>query len=359
MSAEPQVEPRAPGDGSTTPEGQQEADRKDSAGGSLGSLTSQLAVRYGLVIAWLAVIVTFSLLRPDAFLTTSNFETILGSQAVLLTLTLALLPSLTAGEFDLSVAGVMGAAFVLVGYLNVIQGWPIGVVILVALAVGLVVGLLNVILIVVIGVQSIVATLGMGTLLIGTSFGIYLTPIGGISDALVDATRTQILGVQAVFYYALALTLILWYVWRFTPLGRHLYTVGAAREAARLTGLEVNRIRAGALLAGGMLSAAAGVMLAGWLGSSDPNAAQGFLLPAFAGAFLGATAITPGRFNPWGSFIAVYFLITGITGLQIVGLSGWIEQVFYGGSLIVAVTLSRLLGRGPQRLEIRPLHEAL
>jgi ribose transport system permease protein len=69
------------------------------------------------------------------------------------------------------------------------------------------------------------------------------------------------------------------------------------------------------------------------------------MLPAFAAAFLGATAISPGRFNPWGTFIAVYFLASGIVGLQLIGLSGWIEQVFYGAALILAVAASRLASR--------------
>ncbi len=93
------------------------------------------------------------------------------------------------------------------------------------------------------------------------------------------------------------------------------------------------------------MSALAGVVLCGTLGSSDPNVSSAYLLPAFAAAFLGATAINPGRFNPWGSFIAVYFLIAGITGLELVGLSGWIEDVFYGASLVFAVALSRVAGR--------------
>src|SRR5581483_6228395 len=116
------------------------------------------------------------------------------------------------------------------------------------------------------------------------------------------------------------------------------------RDVARLSGIRVDLIRGATLMFSAVLAALAGILLAGQLGSSDPNAANQYLLPAFAAAFLGATAITPGRFNAWGSFVAVYFLLTGITGLELLGLSGWIEQVFYGGSLAVAVTLSRLAG---------------
>lgn len=67
------------------------------------------------------------------------------------------------------------------------------------------------------------------------------------------------------------------------------------------------------------------------------------LLPAFAAAFLGETAIRPGQFNVWGSFVAVYFLVTGVTGLELLGVSGWVEQVFYGLALVLAVTIVQLI----------------
>ena len=68
------------------------------------------------------------------------------------------------------------------------------------------------------------------------------------------------------------------------------------------------------------------------------------LLPAFAAAFLGATSIFPGRFNPWGSIVAVYVLVTGVTGLQLLGAASFVQQLFYGGGLILAVAVSRLTG---------------
>jgi ribose transport system permease protein len=138
-------------------------------------------------------------------------------------------------------------------------------------------------------------------------------------------------------------------VFSYTPLGRYLYFVGAGRNVARLTGVRVDLIRAGALISGSVIAGAAGVLLAGRNGSVDPNFAPGFLLPAFAGAFLGATTINPGRFNPWGTFIAVYFLVTGINGLQLLRITGWVELVFFGGALIVGVIFSRLARRGLDR----------
>ena len=314
---------------------------------------AELGNRLGVPIAWLVVVVVFCVLEPTTFFTAANFKGIFGSQAVLLILTLAILPSLTAGEFDLSFAGVMGVSLVLVGYLNVLHHWPIGLTVAAALAFGLLVGTVHAILVVRYGVSAIVVTLGSGTLLGGLAVGINPAVTAGISPALVTATRSEIFGLPLAFYYALVLTVLVWYVFSHTPLGRYLYFVGVSRDVARLTGLPVREIRAGALITTSFMSALAGVIFAGTLGASDPNISVQYLLPTFAAAFLGSTTITPGRFNAWGSFVSVYFLISGITGLELLGLSGWIEDVFYGGALVVAVTLSRLSARHQERRQAR------
>jgi ribose transport system permease protein len=305
--------------------------------------------RYGILVVWLAVIVFFSILRPETFFTFGNVQTIAGSQAVLVILTLGLIVPLAVGEFDVSIAGVMGLSLVLVGWLNVIHGWSIIPSILVALGAGLLVGAINAFFVVVVRVESIVVTLGMGTLLTGVAVGINDQSTGGISQSLVDFVGNSLFGLPLAFYYGLALTVVSWYILSYTPLGRYVYFVGAGRDVARLSGIPVDRIRVGAFLTSGVTGALAGVVLAGWLGASDPNVSGTYLLPSFAAAFLGASVIKPGRFNPWGTLIAAYFLVTGVTGLELIGLAGWIEQVFYGASLVLAVAFSRLAGRRETR----------
>jgi ribose transport system permease protein len=307
------------------------------AGSSWGS-------RYGLLAAWLLLILVFSLLRPESFLRATTFGSMFSSGAVLLILTLGILPLLAAGELDLSAGGTFGVSIVLVGELNVTYGIGVGWAVLVALAIGLLVGIVNAVLIVAIGIPSIVVTLGMGSLLSGLALGVTVTPISGVSPVLVQISRHSVFGLQMVFFYAILMTILMWYVFTLTPLGRYLFFVGSGRAAARLSGIRVDRVRAGSLVFGGVVSALAGVLFVGLLGSADPSVGPTFLLPAYAAAFLGATALTPGRFNPLGSLLAVYFLATGITGLQILGLSGWVVQAFYGGSLILAVLLSTVLG---------------
>jgi len=317
-----------------------------AAGGVSVDLT-QVLLRYGILVVWLVIAVVFSILRPATFFTFGNLETIAGSQAVLVMVSLALIPTLIAGEFDVSVSSVTGISLVLIGWLNVLHHWPIGWSIAVALLVGVAVGLVNAFFVVVAQVPSIVVTLGMGTLLIGTTVGINSLSTGGISPGLVNSAHQNLVGLPLAFYYGVVLTLLFWYVLSYTPLGRYLYFVGAGRNVARLSGIPVDWIRAGSFLAGSLISALAGVLLAGWISASDPNVGPTFLLPAFAAAFLGSSVLEPGRFNAWGTFVAVYFLVTGVTGLELLGVAGWIEQVFYGASLIIAVAISRLAARRP------------
>jgi ribose transport system permease protein len=308
-----------------------------------GSAGSEFTRRYGVIVVWLLVIVVFSALRPDTFFSFATVQTLAGSQAVLLIIALGLLIPLSAGEFDLSVSGVTGLSLVLIGWLNVIHEWPIGAAIGVALLAALVVGAVNAFFVVVAGVDSFIVTLGTGTVLTGVVLGINTQSTGGISQKLVDAVHTNVLGLPLGFYYGLGLTVVVWYVMSHTPLGRYLYFVGSGRDVARLSGVKVAQIRAGSFFASAFISALAGVVLAGWLGASDVSVANSYMLSAFAAAFLGTSIIHPGRFNAWGTLIAVYFLVTGITGLELLGLAGWIEFIFYGSSLVLAVALSRTI----------------
>ena len=309
----------------------------------------ELGERYGILVLWGVIILVFSLLRPSTFPTSANFETIFGTQSVQLVITLGLIVSLTAGEFDLSVASVMGFGATMVAWLNVNHSWPIIPAILATLVVGLIIGGINAFLVVRIGVSSLIVTLGMGTFLSGVGFGISgSVTIGGISASLLNAMQDTFLGLPIAFYIGLVICFLLWYVLSYTPLGRHLLFVGEGREVARLAGLRVDSMRALALISTAVICTIAGIMQAGVVGAADPGGGPPYLLPAFAGAFLGQTVINPGRFSPWGVFVATYFLVTGITGLQLLGGAGWVQDVFYGGALVIAVTLARLVARRRQ-----------
>jgi len=311
-----------------------------------GPRLGDFTYRYALFIAWLAIIVVFSLLRPATFPTWANFSTILSSQSTLLVLTLGLLLPLLVGEFDLSVGATLAFSSVLIAVLNVQQHWPLGLALLLGILTGPIIGALNGFFVVVVGIDALVATLGIGTLVTGIGYAIsnYVT-IAGIQRPLIDLVSDHLFGLPKSVYFGIALAAVLWYALKYMPVGRHLLFVGQSREVARLSGLPVEALRFAAFVLCGLISALAGVILAGTLGGADPTAGNSFLLPAYSAAFLGSTTISPGRFNAWGAIAAVYFLVTSIAGLQLLGLSDWIQQVFYGAALVSAVTLSRLASR--------------
>jgi len=303
--------------------------------------------RISLVLAWIALVVVFGILRPDTFLTIGNFGTIFGSDAVLVVLTLGLLLPLRAGDYDLSVAGTLTLSAMTVGILNGEHHMNIWLVGLIALAIGLAVGAFNGVFVLIFGINPFIVTLGMGTLLAGIVLLISNDQtFAGISPGLVNlVVGDRFLDIPLEFYYGLILCIVVWYLFDLTSFGRKLLFVGTGRNVARLSGIAVGRARLTALMGAGFLAALAGILYAGTSGSADPTSGTAELLPAFAAAFLGATAIVPGRFNAWGTIIAVYFLATGVNGLAIMGLGSWVQDVFYGSALIVAVALSQLARR--------------
>jgi ribose transport system permease protein len=300
--------------------------------------------RTSLIGMWILVAAGFGIFESDLFLQEGTFTTIFGSQYELIFLTLALICTFTVGEFDLSVASTMGLSATLVPLLSAQEGVPVILAVVLALGAAGTVGAVNGFLVVRVGVDAIVATLGMGTLVLGiTLWATDLNAVSGLAESFSSLALRDILGLPIGFFYGLAACLILGYILTFTPLGRRMSFVGANREVARLAGVNVARLRFGSYVAGALIAGLAGVLLASTLSGFDPNTSGRYLLPAFAAVFLGTAVIQPGRFNPLGAFIAVYFLQTGIVGLQLAGLTGWVEYVFYGGALVLAIAVTTLI----------------
>lgn len=304
-----------------------------------------IAESYALVAALVVLFFIFAALLPSTFFTWANVSTMLGSQSVLVFLTLALIVPLTSGDFDLSVASILTISAMTIAVLNAQMEVSLPFAILGALCVGAIAGAANAFFILYFRIPSLIVTLGMGTFINGLTLWMSNSAtIGGIDFALVMAVvGTRFLGIPLAFYYSIGMAAVIWYIFGYTSVGRRLLFVGRGRDVARLSGIQVDRVRFGSLMASAMISALAGVLYAGTIGAADPNSGNTFLLPAFAAAFLGATAITPGRFNPIGSVVAVYFIVIGITGLTMLGIQSFVQNLFYGGALVLAVALSQLV----------------
>jgi ribose transport system permease protein len=303
--------------------------------------------RWGLLVAWAAVVGAAGGALGREYFSSGNLQAIFGSQAVLLVLALGVIIPLVGGEFDLSAASNLAFASMIISVLNVQHGWGIIPAIAVGLAASVAVGVVNGTFVAIVGVNSFIVTLGTGTVLLGIveliSNDTYVT---GITQGLTNWTvGHEIAGISIMFYYALAAAVLLFYFFEYTPLGRRLIFVGSSANVSRLSGLHVRRIRWGSFVASALFAGIAGTLYAGSLNGADPASGQSFLLPAFTAAYLGATAVIPGQFNPFGTVIAVFFLASGITALQLLGLQNFVQQLFYGTALVVAVTLSHVARR--------------
>lgn len=294
------------------------------------------------VYTWGLLVVLFGLWVPETFLTAATLRSIGTGQAVTAVAAMALIIPLAAGLFDLSVAATLGVSAVLTLRLQ-IDGMSPAMSVAVALAVGAAVGAVNGFLVVRVGVNSFIATLGMSSLL--AALASWITGgtqlVAPLQSGFVEFGQSTLLGVPTPVWCAIALAILLFYVTELTTAGRYLHAIGGNIEAARLVGIRVDRMLFLSLVSSGVLAASAGALLSAQLGSSSADIGPAYLLPAFSAVLLGATQIkTNGRVNVFGTLVAVVLLATGIYGLQLIGTPSFISSLFNGAALILAVSLS-------------------
>jgi ribose transport system permease protein len=300
------------------------------------------AANYGLAIIFVLVVVVFSILRPTTFLSAGNIGNLLTSQSVTALLAFAVMMPLTTGRFDMSVGYHVGLAQVLAVGLQVNSGlsWPLAAMIVVL--VGVVVGAVNGLLVTRLKIDAFIATMGIGSLLYGIS-NWYTDgeqiPGFDLPNSF-TALSSSVGHVPLPAVYVLVVGFVLWMVLERLPVGRGLYVIGSNARAAELSGISVARSVTGTFITSGVLSALAGVLLSSILRSGTPSVGPEYLLPAFAGSLLGATSIRPGRVNVVGTLLAILILAFSFSGVQQMGAAFYVEYLFNGAILVIAVALS-------------------
>lgn len=302
-----------------------------------------LGARGSLVLVLAALVVIFTVLKGSIFFSTSNFEQILSAQAATGILALAVTVALIAGEIDLSVAGVMGAVGGVVAfYVN--QGMNAVVAVVIGLAIAAAFGLLNGLVVTYGRLSSIIATLASGTVATGVGLAIVgPNTISGLPGSFSNVFTTPWGGIQTPFFMFLGAIVVAAVVLQRTPRGRRLFFVGQSPQAAELLGIRVRRLKMGSLLVSALLAGVAGLMVVGQSDGGNVTETASYLLPAFAAAFLGTSAITPGRFNALGTFVATIVLGTATVGLDEAGVPNWTTYVFDGGLLIISLGIFTVL----------------
>jgi ribose transport system permease protein len=302
--------------------------------------------RLSAVYIFIVLFVVFSIWVPSTFLTVGTWRSLLDGQALTAMAAVGLLIPVAAGAFNLALGAEIGFTTILVSWLLVNHGMPIAASVLLTILAGALVGGVSALLVGVIKIDSFIATLGVQSVLLAcTEWLSGSAQILNLPPTFVRFSTDKVLGVTAPVFIMLGVALVAWYVLENTPLGRRVYATGGNETAARLAGVRTRAVVFGAFVACGVVSAGVGLLLASRLGTGDPTSGPSFLLPAFSAVFLGSTQFRAGRFNVWGTIVAVYVLAVGVTGFQLAGAPVWIPDLFNGLALVVAVGLAKFDGR--------------
>ena len=297
----------------------------------------------GALYVWALIIAFFCWKVPDTFPTSDTVKSILNNEAVTGIIAISLVVPLAAGVFDLSIGYVAGFGGILSAWLLANTSMSPWLVILATLFATLLLGMANGIVVVVLRVNSLIATLGTGTIIFALTKWVSDEKMitKRVPELSERVARGQLLGVTTPVFILLGVMIVVGYVLEQTTTGRAWYATGFDSEASRLAGLRVRSLQLSAFLASGVLSGLAGIVMTARVNSGSPQSGPPYLLPAFAAAFLGATQFRGGRFNVWGAVVAVLMLGTGKVGLSLAGAPNWAPDVFQGIVLITAMAITR------------------
>ena len=274
--------------------------------------------RFSAVYLWIVFLGLFGVLQFHLFLTVSTFQVVFSQSAVTAVLGLAFLVPLTTDAYDLSIGEMMSLTIVLMNWMTLHTRLPIGVIAALVVATSALIGAVSGFVVVKLRVNSLIATLGMSEVL--SSIQLYISQnhqeSGSFSSVFVEVGNNKLFGIPYLDLYMIVIALILWFVLEQTPLGRRMFAVGGNREAARLAGISANRIIWGSLIASAAIASVAGVMYTAQVGAYTGDIGQGYLFPALAAVFFGASQLSQ-RPNVWGTLIAFFALAFGIQGLTL------------------------------------------
>lgn len=305
-----------------------------------------LLSRYGTIAALLLMIVAFSVKAPETFLTQTNIINIINQSSLTAIISAGLTMTLVVGEFDLSIGYVASFIGLLVVGFIAKSGLPVAVGIILALLLGGAIGAGNGLLVSKVRINAVIATLGMGSVVTGIGFAYSQFPIAtGIPASFPQIALGKVLGIPNPILIMAFVLLVFWVILNKTDLGQKMQAVGGNIEAARLSGIRVDRVKIFAFATAGLCAALTGTLLSSTLGSGTLDAADGYLLDAFAAVFLGSATLRDGEFHIAGTLVGVLIIAVGYNGLSIFGAPTYFQDVFKGGILVVAVGFSMLTRR--------------
>lgn len=296
----------------------------------------------GAVYVWLLIVLLFSIISPDTFPTAQTGKSILNQYAITGMVALSLVVPLAAGLYDLSIGSTVSLSGVLIAYVLAHTSLSPVIAGVLVIAACVLVGLLNAFIVSVLRVSSFIATLGTGAIMTAITSALSGDEIitGRVGNGYTKLATTNLGGIQIQVLYMIVIMIALGYWLERTQSGRQIYATGFDVETARLTGAPVRRIVILSFVTSAVISGFAGMVLAAQVSAGSPDVGASYLIPAFSAAFLGATQLRGGRFNPWGTVLGVLLVGTGNVALLVSGGPTWTPDLFEGCILIAAVALT-------------------
>jgi simple sugar transport system permease protein len=316
--------------------------------GSLKAFTTTWASQIGITTAFAALWLTFIVLAPDTFLSQRIYQSFAQTTPYFAIVALAVTMVIVSGDIDLSFPSIMALGMVgFVSTWNATGSVELGVT--ASLAVGALAGLFNGLIVTMVGIPSLVVT-------IGTQFlfrGLTLVLVGGKTFPLVQTNSSptydilvgRIFGIPMEFVWLVLAAVATWLLLNRHRLGQNAYVIGDNRHAAALMGIRIRRTRIVLFMLTGLAAAFAGLMNSLHVVNFYPNMGDGYLLPTLAAVFVGGTSVFGGRGSIWGTFIGA-FMIGGITaGIVAVGLTDYYTKLIYGAVILISVSIHAILQR--------------
>jgi simple sugar transport system permease protein len=316
--------------------------------GSVKAFTTTWASQIGITTAFAVLWLTFIVLAPDTFLSQRIYQSFAQTTPYFAIVALAVTMVIVSGDIDLSFPSIMALGMVgFVSAWNATGSVELGVT--ASLAVGALAGLFNGLIVTMVGIPSLVVT-------IGTQFlfrGLALVLVGGRTFPLVQTKSSptydilvgRIFGIPMEFIWLVLAAVATWLLLNRHRLGQNAYVIGDNRDAAALMGIRIRRTRIVLFMLTGLAAAFAGLMNSLHVVNFYPNMGDGYLLPTLAAVFVGGTSVFGGRGSIWGTFIGA-FMIGGITaGIVAVGLTDYYTKLIYGAVILISVSIHAILQR--------------
>ncbi|WP_018924500.1 ABC transporter permease [Salsuginibacillus kocurii] len=312
------------------------------------SLTQKLPFKINQEIILLLVLIAliaFFALMSDNFLTGSNFINIIRQAAMLGIIAAGMTMVLLIGGIDLSVASNVALTSVIAA-LSMAAGIDPILAVLIGVAVGTTVGMVNGLIVTKIGIPALITTLGMMTIVRGAAFvSTDGYPVFDFPDTMRWIGTGHVLQIPVPAIIMAIVFIVVWFILYRTKLGRHIYALGGNQEAAHLSGINIFKVKMFVYMTSGFCSGIAGIILLGRLNSGQPNALQAFELEVVTAVVLGGVSIFGGQGKLLGVFLGVLILGVLANGLVILNVGEFYQMVITGLVLLIAVGMDRIYNK--------------